>query len=196
MNIFDGKFAIRCKENTANAVKRTNKLGKEVHELHYESLSNVIITSITKVDNKDYGFGWEIGLSEADEQFILNLPYSGRQTNGLFRRLPNIDLKSPITLNSYKIEDDKKPDTYKTFLTVYQGGKKVDTYFTKENPNGLPQLEIIKVKGKDTWDDTKQMEFIEKMINTEIVPKLSAKVEQPKPMVEDFSSQEDDDLPF
>jgi len=36
----------------------------------------------------------------------------------------------------------------------------------------LPQLVKTKFKGKDVWDDTDMMAFLEEMVNTKIKPKL------------------------
>jgi hypothetical protein len=42
-----------------------------------------------------------------------------------------------------------------------QNGSGLKWAFTKDNPNGMPDLVKIKVKGKDTWDDSDRMEFLE-----------------------------------
>jgi len=50
VNIYDGKFAIRCKEDTEGKITRINKVGKTVHELHYNTLKNMRITEIKKTE--------------------------------------------------------------------------------------------------------------------------------------------------
>jgi hypothetical protein len=67
-----------------------------------------------------------------------------------------------------KIENDKK----KVTLFLQQGGKALKHAYTKDEPNGLPQMKQIKVKGVMQWDDTEMMEFLENMVNTTILPKL------------------------
>jgi hypothetical protein len=202
VNIVVGKFAFRAKETTPNAVSRTNKNNVVVWELHYDTLSNMRISKIEKVESKDYGPNWEVTLREADEVYVLNLPYSGRTTNGLFHRLPNINFGMPVTLKSFYIENDKKPGTFRTYLTVEQGGAKIENAFTKEKPNGLPEMEQIEVKGKLVWDDTKQMRFMEKLLNEVIIPKIESLNAAPKPEIVpsepelDGPDLDDDDLPF
>ena len=38
---------------------------------------------------------------------------------------------------------------------------KIAPAFTKDAPNGLPEMKQIKVKGKVTWDDSDMTEFLE-----------------------------------
>ena len=63
-------------------------------------------------------------------------------------------------------------------------------FFTKNNPNGLPPLQKIKIKGKETWDDSEAMEFLEKMVTGHIVPTLRSLQDIPT------STDPADDLPF
>jgi hypothetical protein len=58
-----------------------------------------------------------------------------------------------------------KNDATKTItgVTLYQDGEKIAPAYTKENPNGLPQMTKIKVKGKEQWDDSDMMQFLEQM---------------------------------
>jgi hypothetical protein len=96
----------------------------------------------------------------------------------------------------------------KPYLTISQDGEKVEYFFTKDNPNGLPEMEKIQVKGKPTWDDTKRLIWLENYVFENITPALNAIYgttnEAPAPNVS--SSQEnnpapipeddDDSLPF
>jgi hypothetical protein len=187
INIVGGKFAIKAKEGAEGAVSRENKNKQTVWEHQYNKLENVILTGIEKKISDAFGASWEITLKEADETFLLNLSYSGRQTNGLLFRLPNIDFSQPITLSLFTNNEGK------TFLTVYdKSGAKIEPAYSKDNQNGLPELEKRKIKGVDTWDDTKQMEFIEQMIETQIQPKLKAAEFEP----EEYIDTTDPDLGF
>lgn len=201
VNIVSGKFAFRAKETTPNAVSRTNKNNVVVWELLYDTLANMTISKIEKVESNDYGPNWEVTLKEVGETYVLNLPYSGRTTNGLFHRLPNINFGVPVTLKAFNIENKDKPGTFRAYLTVEQAGAKVPPAFTKETPNGLPDMEQIMVKGKLTWDDSKQMVFMEKLLTEVIIPKIEKLNDvSPKPETSDpafeGSEQDEDDLPF
>jgi hypothetical protein len=128
---------------------------------------------------------------------------------GLLNKLPNIDFSKDVILKVFRIFNEvSKKD--KDYLVVYQGGMtkghKVETAFPKEKPNGLPPMEQIKVKGSLVWDDTKQMEWLENLVMTTIVPKLggapapeyASKVAETKAVAPTKVSDDDEDgqLPF
>jgi len=60
--------------------------------------------------------------------------------------------------------DKNDPSRKITGITLYQndgnGWVKVLPYYTKENPNGLPEMVKVKIKGKESWDDTDMMDFL------------------------------------
>lgn len=199
VNVVGGKFAIKATADTEGAVSRVNKNNETVWELQYSDLSNVALKNIEKKVKEGFGASWEITFGEADEDFILNLPFSGRVTNGLMHRLPNIDVSREFSLLLHFFVAEKAGEKDKTFLTVNQGGQKIEPAYTKENPNGLPPMTKKKVKGVDTWDDSDQIEFIENMVNTVIKPKLENKAASP--VVDESKSfvaeePQDLDLPF
>jgi len=161
-NIVEGKLTIRVPEGTPNAITRTNKIGKVVHEVKHDSFTGKI-DSITTSDSP-YGKNWEIDFKAHDESiWTLQLGYSSSFAKALLKKLPNIDLTNEVTISPFSGEiDGKKIST----ITVYQNGIKVEPFYNKEAPNGLPQMELITVKGVETWDDTKQLKFLEEMVNT------------------------------
>ncbi|MES2778654.1 MAG: hypothetical protein V4651_02040, partial [Bacteroidota bacterium] len=120
-------------------------------------------------------------------------------TNGFMFRLPNIDLKRPVTLRTGKF-NDKESGKEKLYLVLEQGGKKIEPFFSKATPRGLPQPKETVVNNKPTWDYTDQMVFIENMLNESIIPKLavpaqniSAHTTGENPGLEGMP---EDDLPF
>lgn len=189
VNIFDKFFTIPAKEGEEGAVMRENKNKKIVYEKHFNTLEGVIIKKIEKkvFDNRAM---WEVTLDEVGETYVLTLPYSGRITSGFLFRLPNIDFSSLITLSLFE-KDGKK------FIVVYQDGKTVPAAYSKDNPNGLPPLEKTKKNGVDSWDDTKQMDFIEHMIATTIIPKLQSGAAPATAQTSPTDTEDvGDDLPF
>lgn len=159
-NIVEGKLTIRVPEGTPSAITRTNKIGKVVHEVKHDSFTGKI-DSITTSDSP-YGKNWEIDFKAHDESiWTLQLGYSSSFAKALLKKLPNIDLSSEVTISPFSGEiDGKKIST----ITVYQDGVKIEPFYNKETPNGLPQMELITVKGVETWDDTKQLKFLEEMV--------------------------------
>jgi hypothetical protein len=201
LNITGGKITQKVKAGTEGAVVRVNKMGVEVSELHFDTLSGQIVN--IHIEPSPYADKvWVITIRDGIDFYYLHLSYSGGTTMGLLNKLPNIDFSKDVILKVFRIfNETTKKD--KDYLVVYQGGMtkghKVETAFPKD-PNGLPPMEQIKVKGALQWDDTKQMEWLENLIMSSIVPKLggapapeyASKVEAPKVSHTDI----DTDLPF
>ena len=175
ISIFDGKFSQKVDENTAGASSRVNKLGNTVWELFFDSFSGYLKS--INIKDGEYGKQWVFGFEANGKRFYWNVNFSNNFATQFLKILPNIDLSQPIKLSpSSKIVDGKPQSS----LFVNQGDKVMKHAYTKENPNGLPPLELIKVKGKDTWDDTKRLEFLQNMVETEIMPKLEKQTITPE----------------
>lgn len=172
LSIGDGKITKRVKEPTDNSVSRVTKEGKTVHEEIYDAISG-IITEIKTTDHPQYGRFWNIMLQDGNESFSLQMNYSGGYASAFLKLLPNVDLSEAVRIiPSMKIDNGKK----KVSLFITQHGEPLKHFYTKDNPNGLPPLQKVKVKksGKlvEQWDDNEMMEFLEKMVVEEIQPRL------------------------
>lgn len=169
LTIADGKICRRVQTKTADAVERLTKDNKLVYEEFYKGWKGTI-TDIKTREN-DYGKNWMIHLTDEFGEYILQLPYSSGYSAAFLKALPNLDPSQPVTIMpSLKIEGDKK----KTSIFLNQNGQALKWAYTRENPNGIPELKQIKVKGKTTWDDSDIMEFLENMVNNEFLPKLNS----------------------
>lgn len=173
LNIADGKIIRRFQNATKDSVERTltkgPNAGKVVHEEHYSFVEGMIVDISTK--DSDYGKSWLVTIQDGNEKFVLQMDYSGGYSSAFLKALPNVDLSQKVKLSpKMTMEGDKK----KTTLFINQGGTAAKHYFTKDNPNGLPQMVQKKVKGKLTWDDSDMMEFFENMVNTQILPQLKS----------------------
>jgi len=167
--ITDGRICRTFKAATAKSIERVNKMGKIVHEEFMDGLSGRI-TEIKTKDHPDYGKFWLITLTDGDWSGVVQIKYSSGYASAFLKMLPNVDLSKDVTIvPKMTIDGDKK----KASLFIMQEGVPLKHFYTKDNPNGLPQMKKIKVKGKETWDDTEMMEFLEKMVFTEVVPKLN-----------------------
>lgn len=159
LSISAGKIARRLKEPSATSKSRTLEDGKLIHEELYDNVAG-FITAITIKDG-NYGRQLCVTFEDDGERAVLHMPFSSGPASSFLKALPNADLKQEVTLRpKMEIKDGKT----KTVLFMSQGGKGVKWAFTKDNPNGLPPMEKIKVKGKETWDDSKQLEFFERYI--------------------------------
>lgn len=199
-SIFNGKVCRSFKEPTDNTVVRINKEGKSVNEEYYDFIDGVI-TSINTRDSDKYGKSWLITLQDATDTQILQFPFSCGYSQAFLKCLQNVDLSKSVKLiPSSKEVDGKK----KTTLFITQGGHAVKWFYTKDNKHGLPDMVQVKFQGKMKWDDFEQMEFLENMVKTEILPKIGQKaINSPAaaptdapPLEPGDGAEPIDDLPF
>ena len=167
LSISDGKVCRRVPNQTSSSVMRTTKDNRIVHEEFYNGWLGKI-TDI-KTRETDYGKEWNVTLDDGTVKAVLQFKYSSGYAASFLKALPNVELNQPVTISpKLTIDGDKK----RTTLFVNQNGSAVKWAYTKENPNGCPGLKQIKVKGQTTWDDSEMMEFLEQMVQSEILPKL------------------------
>jgi hypothetical protein len=170
LSVFSGKLTRRVPADTEGSVSRENKNGKVVHELTYDKLSGIL----TGIEFREGDYGREIHfcIEDCPDTYRLQLPFSSKVAKSIIMRLPNCDLSAPLDIHTGW---DKEKES--TFAWIVQNGSKVLSAYTKENPGGLPPMEQIKVKGKDTWDDSKQLEFLDAMLKKDILPLFGKKTE-------------------
>ncbi len=166
--IFNGKFCQRVDENYEGAKSRVNKIGKTVYEIFHDSFTGKLVKINTQ--DSEYGKSWIFVFVDDEGNFYnLQLAYSNGMAVALLKMLPNIDVSKPFELSpDQKMVDGKN----RSSLFVKQDGQNIKHAYTRENPNGMPDLKKIKVKGNDVWDDTDRLEFLFSMIDTTIRPKL------------------------
>lgn len=187
ITILDGKLCQRVPEGTEGAIQRTNKLGKVVFEKFYDSFTGRLLD--IKVQDGTYGKTWNFVFQDKGEVYILQLSYSNTFATAFLKMLPNIDLTKEIKVSpSTKLVDGKN----KSSLFINQDGQSIKHAYTREHPNGMPDMEQITIKGVLQWDDTNRLIFLQNMVDTVIMPKLAvatgnipAPVEDEQPVIED-----------
>lgn len=183
--LFGGKMSRKCEPNAPNVVTRQNKKLVTVHEQHFDTLEGKLTSVTTKDGGEVHGMQWVITLNDGGEESVLQLKYSCRQSQSFLKRLPNVDLSEPIKIKTFAQEEVKNGETIKvTVLFITQGqtsegkDKTVPAFYTKNDPNGLPQMTFTEEKkaGKVTkvWSDTAMMDFLEDMVAKKIMPKIKA----------------------
>jgi hypothetical protein len=173
--ISDGKICRQHREPVEGSVSRVNKNGRTVHETFYKALKGRIVDIQTK--DGDYGKQWLVTLQdESGTRETLQFQFSSGYANGFLRALPNVDFtKEVVVAPNLQIKDDKKKTTI--FLSQQNSEGKYEAlkwYFTKDEPNGIPDLEQKKVKGKIVYDDSEIMEFLESFVSKSILPQLKS----------------------
>jgi hypothetical protein len=169
ITILGGKLCQRVSEDTIGAVKRTNKLGNVVYEKFYDSFTGKLID--IKVQDGTYGKTWNFVFKDKEEPYTLQLSYSNSFSTALLKMLPNIDLTKEMKISPSVKEID---GVNRSSLFINQDGKAMKHAYSRENPNGMPDMEQVTVKGVLVWDDTKRLEFLDKMVHETIIPKLRA----------------------
>ena len=182
LSITNGKLVRQFASATDKSVSRVNKMGREVHEEFYDSLSGWLTDIKTK--ESEYGKSWVLVLKDEEGSYNLEMKYSSGYATSFLKAIPNASLSEVITLSPKLIVDgDKK----QSVLFISQNGKGLKHFWTKDNPRDLPPMVKKKVRGVDIWDDTERMDYLENYVKDNILPKI-------KPTLQDVN--EGDDTPF
>jgi hypothetical protein len=160
LSIQNGKVARRVQEPTATSKSRVIEgSGKLIHEELYDSVEGLMTGLATREGN--YGKELLITINDQVDSYQLQIKLSSSPASAFLRALPNVAPEMPLLIIP-KIQE--KDGVRRTSIILSQGNKGVKWAFTKDNPGELPPMKKIKVKGKETWDDSEQLDYFEKMI--------------------------------
>jgi len=163
LSVADGYLVRSFREATSESTQRVTKTGKLVHEEKYKDLTGLLVGAETK--ENDFGKQWCLKFKDGEDNYIVNMPYSSRYSSSFLKALPNIDLSKNVKFMPWSMNDKNDATKKITGITCYQndgnGMVKIAPAFTKDAPNGLPEMKQIKVKGKITWDDSDMTDFLE-----------------------------------
>lgn len=212
-----GQFIRRVDENTKGAQPRVLEMGpnegKTVYELSVDQVTGQLIDC--KIKDGQYGKSFQLIFDVTEDEnspefYAIDFKFNSSGKSFL-KKLPNIDLSQDVALVCYSIDGtNAKGEPVKNYYAVpYQGeiskAGKVQPAYTKEEPNGFPELKKIKVKGKETWDDSEQIDFLEDLINGTTWPGMpgeapAAAAEPPKNVnakeKDDFLEPSEDEVGF
>lgn len=214
-----GQFVRRVDENTKGAVSRalgdkSPTPGKIVYEIFTDEVTGQLVD--IKIKDGQYGKSFQMVLDITEDEnnpdfMAIDFRFDGAGKS-LLKKLPNITIEEDIALVCYSIDDtNAKGDPVKKYYAVpYQGeiskNGKIQPAYTRDEPNGFPDLKKIKVKGQDQWDDSDQLEFLEDLITSTAFPGMPGETTSETPnqptteKVEEApaaeSAEESDDVPF
>ncbi len=173
ITVLFGKFAERVDPDTVGAKSRVNKIGNTVWEKFYSDFTGRLV-NVKVRDGGVYGKQWNFVFKANNETYNLQLPYSNNLSTSILKMLPSVDLTKLITLQpSMKTEDG----VTKTSIFLKQNGETVKYAHTKTNPNGMPEKEVVMVNGVGVSDYTKQLLFLESIVNN-LMPKFEGSSEE------------------
>lgn len=164
----NGKVVLSSKTQLEGYVGRTNKLGNQVYELFYESFTGKL-TNVRTQDG-EYGPQWFFEFVDDDKTYVITTGFDNRYARTLLNRLLNkaIDFNHPISIKPYAfVTDDERK---MSGVNVFQFGKKLNPRFL---PEELPKAQEIKIKKQVSYNYSDQMEFLEDLIQKELLPKLT-----------------------
>ena len=162
LSVSDGNLVRQHKQANDRTTERVTKTGKLVFEERFKDLTG-IITNVNTREN-DYGKQWQLTFNDGGDTYIVSMPFSSRYASSFLKAVPNIDPSKPLRFMPWAMKDKNDVSKTVTGITMYQNDTKIAPAFTRDEPNGLPQMEKIKVKGKEQWDDSLMMEFLEQMV--------------------------------
>ncbi len=196
----NGVFVKRMENPTEKTIERTlskgPNIGKVVHELHFGAISGRLLSIEKEVS--EYGPSWKVVLDtstpqDPESQAVISLAFSGSYSRSILLRLPNVNLEEDIELKPYAFTP-KGETKEKKGIVIYQNGRKVDAFYTKENKNGLPELKEVQFQGKTQWDDYDMMQFLEGMVKGLNLKPAEKATEIPDPAPEKSSAQAMEDF--
>jgi hypothetical protein len=198
LKIFGGKIVEERQENftSDNEVKvRENKLGNKVYYVEYDSVSGKLVNAEMRHVEQINADVLELTIKDGIDNYLLSLNVDSRYGKSFMARMLGIDLDKPIEILPYDFEN--KEGKKISGLNIYQDGQKINSLYTKENPNGLPEAKQVR-KGKEIkWDFTDQVNFYYDKFE-EFAAKFPDKpATEAHEEVSVFAEEiEDDELPF
>jgi hypothetical protein len=191
ISTFNGKFAEKVTKEEAEGdtsiTQRTNKMGVTVYERLTDNISGYLTDIRLGEEHPEYGqqitFNLRTGISSESEVLGFSLVKGSRLFTLFMTRLsnPKFDINLPLRVEIFKY-DATNSGKQKDFIKLLQsadGGNtwdKIDSFHTKDNPNGLPQLEEIKNSaGKHMgWDGEAQTTYLMDKVLTPLMERVKA----------------------
>jgi len=113
----------------------------------------------------------------------------GRQILG---KLPNCDLSEPVQISlTYSEEGGKK----NSGAFVSQGRENIKQMWTKDHPNGCPDLKVVEIDDKKIYSSKDRDAWIENYFMTNVIPKFK-KPSKPTSNSSDFGDDNGEEAPF
>lgn len=151
---------------------------------------------------------------DEDETTLIQTGFNTAYAGNFICRLPMVDFSKEVKLTSYSSEREDKPGKFNNGISIrHREGldwakDPIKSYYTKDNPNGSPQLSDKGIDGDiDVWK-VMYSKFLKKYIEEEVPGKIvdkpwgtsSSSSSTAPPMPEehqepDFEANEED-LPF
>ena len=170
----NGRFRRRVKEGdlefdtaTERELTKGANIGTVVREVTKKDLTGELLRLETK-HHDEFGSYLLIFINtgiDTPEVHRVAVKFGSSYADSFMRSLPNVDFDNDINLDAWTMPRKDDPKKNKVGLTVSQWNddsgryEKVSWYYTREQPNGLPELKVVMLDGKKRWDSTERWEF-------------------------------------
>ena len=163
LTVMDGSLVQSHKEPIeGRTTTRVNKNGKTVHEEKFDVIEGKLISLKTK-EHETYGKQYVLGVQDGEDTFYINIGQNSGSAARFLKALPNVDLSKRVKLMPWSMQDKNNATKKIQGITMWQDEVKILPYYTKEEPNGLPEMKKVKLKGKETYDSYDMDVFLEAM---------------------------------
>lgn len=208
--VAEGKIVISSNSADSSAVKRINKVGKEVWERFYDELSGKLVgISLREGDyNGTPTKDWNFTLDDKGTRFVLTMRYDSSYAKRLINALANVDdFSKTLCLLPWRLDETKSPTKkVMTGMSLYKGEhpNKATRIMPKYEKEQMPEMKTVVLKGVTQYDDTEICQFLEKVVQEQIVPKLKEAssdvafdaLGEEAPLESELGVGASDDLPF
>lgn len=216
LQVYKGQIVQRVGKDTEGARHRITKFGKDVYELYFDTLTgyldDVRLDDAPK-ENPQIGKQWVFVLEDGNDIYELKIGYKSIAAYGLLTRLVNLDFSKPLKIKTYWITGKDSVD--RGYAVFHQEGEKIEPFFTREDPKGLPELKKVVINDEEQWDHSARLKYLKRVVDEKVLPVLreerlipepaeSSEPDKPKddfldeapPPSKEDDLQPDDNLPF
>jgi hypothetical protein len=170
----NGKFEWGVKDKREGFIAKVvetsdgKKVTKYVKEFDYieGSLSDVYS------EDSDYGKRWVVKITDNDEVYIITFKYSSGYSKSFLNQIERIDLSKLVKVSCTYKEEEKNGKTVKNTAIWLSQKTQSGAYgwvgfkYSKDNPQGRPDLKEVVVRGEKIYDDTDQLAYYDNVVNT------------------------------
>lgn len=212
-----GKWRQKSDQSNPNATARIYEDSSGKKKTVYELVDDYVSGVLKKIwieEHPDYGRSWALQVHDGSDIMVLKVKFGSGYSSSLISKLANCDLSRPIMFIPYYFEQE-----HKSVMVLNQEGEKIESYFTKDKPNGFPKYPEDGDKDDVNVWKSQVNKFLKNFVEKNIIPKLpdadSLDTEErlanmdskefpiaPPPTTESFPDLDDappdepDDLPF
>lgn len=195
---------LKKEEKGCDVVEVTNpKTGQKLtkYGIGYHTVSGRV-TKIAKYDTeKKYAtrfFGFKLHFTDGVDSYVFDMPYNSQALRRFLAIAPNVNWDLPLSVTVFKgTKKENATGADPTVIWFRQKEETVKSFFTKDNPNGMPQA--TQDWHSKEWDFRTQRRWLVDYMIENIVPKIemaAARVAPPvEPMPEHIAAGHDGDEP-